>query len=339
MTLSQKLCRAGGTSLACAASLAVLAVANGAAARRAERRHPPQGRFITVDGVRLHYTDRGSGTAIVLIHGNAVAGDDFEISGLAELLAPTHRIISFDRPGCGYSERPRGRIWSANAQADLIHAAVEQLAVQRPILVGHSFGAIVALAYAVRHAADTSGLVLLSGYYFWTLRPDVLLVAPGAIPGFGDILRYTVAPLIGWLGMSGQKRAMFSPAPVPVRFQAEFSPSMSLRPSQIHATSVDGALMIPAVLSLRSHYRQLSMPVAIMAGDGDRIVSDRSAKRLHERIPGSRLHIVKGAGHMIHHLVPHHVAEVIETVAQAGPQPAAARLAATPAREDVPTAA
>ena len=76
---------------------------------------------------------------------------------------------------------------------------------------------------AVRHTADTAGLVLLSGYYFSPLRPDALLFAPGAIPVLGDLLRYPVSPLLGRLLMPLQKRAMFSPAPVTARFGREYS--------------------------------------------------------------------------------------------------------------------
>ena len=61
-------------------------------------------------------------------------------------------------------------------------------------MVGHSWGTLVALAFAVRFRADTAGLVLLSGYYFPNLRLDALLVAVGAIPIWGDVLRYTISP-------------------------------------------------------------------------------------------------------------------------------------------------
>ena len=113
---------------------------------------------------------------------------------------------------------------------------------------GIPWGAIVALALAEQHPADIAGLVLLSGYYFWTLRPDVLPVAIGALPILGDILRYTVSPLLGWLTMPLFKRMLFSPARVPARFEEEYSPAMALRPSQIRATSIDGALMISRCL-------------------------------------------------------------------------------------------
>jgi pimeloyl-ACP methyl ester carboxylesterase len=305
----------------CAVALATLALVNHAVARRAERRHPPRGRFIEVDGVRLHYSDRGAGQPVLLVHGNAVTGDDYNTSGLAELLLESHRVIIIDRPGFGYSERPRDRLWTAREQAELLHKALKQLGVERPVVVGHSWGAIVALSLAVRHPADIAGLVLVSGYYFWTLRPDVPLVTIGAIPLLGDILRYTVSPLLGRLMMPLVKRAMFSPAPVPARFRAEYSDAMALRPSQIRATSSDGTLMIPGALSLRHHYDELTMPVVIMAGDGDKVVFKRAAERLQARIRGSVLQIVKGAGHMVHYHVPRQVLEAVQRVAL----PAAAR--------------
>ena len=62
-------------------------------------------------------------------------------------------------------------------QAELLHTALRQLGVERPVVAGHSWGTLVALALAERHQADVAGLVLLSGYYFWTLRPDALIVA------------------------------------------------------------------------------------------------------------------------------------------------------------------
>ncbi len=301
--------------LAGAVSLVGLAVANVFAARRAERNHPPEGSFIVVDGVRLHYSDRGEGSPIVLVHGNAVTGDDWNTSGVAERLLQSHRVIIFDRPGFGYSERPRGRMWTASEQADLLHRALRQLGVERPVVVGHSWGTIVALALAVRHPADAGGLVLLSGYYFWTLRPDALLVVPGALPVLGDILRYTVSPLLGWLQMPLLKWSMFAPARIPERFENEYSTAMAMRPSQIRATSADGALMIPGALSLRGHYKHLRLPVTIIAGDGDKIVFPRRSRQLHDKIPGSTLQIIRGAGHMVHYFATAQIVDAIEAIA------------------------
>src|ERR671921_2174741 len=117
---------------------AVLALVNHAVPRLAERRHPPAGQFIEVDGVRLHYSDRGQGRPVVLLHGNAVTGDDYNTSGVAERLAGAYRVIIFDRPGFGYSERPRNRLWTAQAQAHLLDEALDRLQVGRALVYGHS---------------------------------------------------------------------------------------------------------------------------------------------------------------------------------------------------------
>lgn len=314
-----------GVLLACAVVLAVLAAANAALARRAERRHPPTGAFVEVDGVRLHHSDRGEGRPVVLLHGNAVTGDDYNTSGVAErLLAGPCRVVVFDRPGFGHSDRPRGRVWTAAAQAELLHKALKQLGVERPVVVGHSWGTLVALAYAVRHPADTAGLVLLSGYYFPTLRLDALMVAPAAVPVLGDVLRYTLSPVFGWINMPLLKRAMFAPSKVTDRFKAEYSNAMALRPSQIRATAADGTTMVPAAMGLRAHYGELSMPVAIVAGDGDLVVRKRQAERLNGAVPGSSLEIVEGAGHMVHHVATDRVVEAIASVVGASADAASA---------------
>src|SRR4051812_40267633 len=100
----------GGALLGAGLAAAWLAVRQKTAA--AERSHPPEGKFIEVDGVRLHYLERGSGPALVLLHGNGVMAQDFQLSGLIDKLAQTHYVIAFDRPGFGYSDRPSSTDWT-----------------------------------------------------------------------------------------------------------------------------------------------------------------------------------------------------------------------------------
>ena len=109
--------------LAGAAALAAAAVWNNARARRAERDHPPRGRFLEVDGVRLHYLERGAGPPVVLLHGNVVTAEDYLWSGVLDRVAERHRVVAIDRPGFGYSDRPHGRLWTPAAQASLLRHA------------------------------------------------------------------------------------------------------------------------------------------------------------------------------------------------------------------------
>lgn len=302
--------------LAIAIVLAVLALVNNAVARWAERRHPPKGKFIEANGARLHYSDRGSGRPVVLIHGNVVTGDDYNTSGVAERLSGRYRVVVFDRPGFGHSDRPRGRLWTAAEQADAIHEALSRLGVGPAVVVGHSWGTLVALALAERHPAAVSGLVLLSGYYFPVPRVDSLLVAPAAVPVLGDLLRHTVSPVFGWITMPALKKGMFAPAPVTERFKREYSTALALRPSQLRATASDGALMMTDAAGLSGRYGELRMPVAVVAGDGDKVVGPEHAERLKAAVPDGTLRIVRGAGHMVHHVATDRVVEAIEEVAE-----------------------
>ena len=108
---------------------------------------------------------------------------------------------------------------------------------------------------------------------------------------------------------------MFSPLPVPERFAAGFPYEMAVRLSQIRAEAQDGAGMAAEMAATREHYRELGMPVAIVAGTKDRVVDmGRPAARLQGKIPGSELQLVPGAGHMVHYAMPGLVAELVGAV-------------------------
>jgi pimeloyl-ACP methyl ester carboxylesterase len=154
---------------ATAGALAILALVNRRLASNAENDNRPAGQFLEVNGVRLHYVERGSGTPLVLLHGNGSMIQDFESSGLIDLAAKNYRVIVFDRPGFGHSDRPRNVVWTPAAQAELINSALQRLGVSDAIVLGHSWGASVAVALALKYPDLVQGLVLASGYYY-TIR-------------------------------------------------------------------------------------------------------------------------------------------------------------------------
>ncbi len=287
------------------------------AARLAEKEYPPEGKFITVNGIRLHYTDTGSsGPTLVLLHGNGMTHEDWHRSGVTERAARIYRVIAFDRPGFGYSDRPRGQPWTPDAQADLIYAALAQMRITQPVIVGHSWGALVATAYAIRHPDALRGLVLISGYYFPTLRSDSIIFSPPAIPVLGDALRYTISPFIGWLIAPTLIEKMFAPVAVPERFSKTFPLPIALRPWQLRAVAAESATMVPAAALLQNSYQSIRVPTAIIAGDSDQIADvGRQSLRLHKMMPRSKLWLLRSAGHMPHYSSPGAVLDAIDFVA------------------------
>ena len=302
-----------------AVALAASAALVNRRAARAEHDYLPRGRFVTADGVRLHYIEMGKGPPVIFLHGNGSMVEDMLISGVMHQAAAAYRAISFDRPGFGYSERPQQRSWTAAAQAALFARAFAQLGIGSPIVVGHSWGTLVALTLALNHPGSVSGLVLASGYYFPTARTDVAIFSPPSLPLLGDVISYTVAPIIGEFIGWPLIAKMFAPQSVSPKFQREFPMALALRPSQIKAFSQDTAHMLAAAQQLSPRYASIKCPTVIMAGDADRIVDiERQAQRLHGTIPGSRLDVFSGAGHMIHHLDPGRIVKAIDLIATGG---------------------
>ena len=296
------------------AALAASAVLNCVLAKKAERRNPPMGRFITVDGVRLHYVERGTGSPLVLLHGNGSMIQDFVSSGLVDLAAKTYRVIAFDRPGFGYSDRPRSTVWTSAAQADLINAALMQMGVSQPLVLGHSWGTLVAVALALKYPRNIRALILASGYYYPNARADVLVLSPPAMPLIGDVLRHTISPILGRLMWPLLLRKIFGPSRVPKKF-AGFPEEMTMRPSQIRASAAETALMIPAAYSFREDYGHLKMPVVIVAGTEDRVVEVQQSAHLHRDIAQSTLRCIPNTGHMVHQTATAEVMSAIDMVA------------------------
>jgi pimeloyl-ACP methyl ester carboxylesterase len=206
---------------AAAALLGASATVNVLLAKQAETKNPPLGRFVSVDGVRLHYIERdltrGQSEPIVLLHGNGSMAQDFVCSGLIDRAARTFRVLAFDRPGFGYSERPRSKIWTAAAQAGLLYDALQKLCVKHAIVFGHSWGAAPALELALSHPEFVSRLVLASGYYYPTARTDVLVGGQPAIPLIGDLMRFTISPLLTRALWPRMVRRLFWPIPFHLR--------------------------------------------------------------------------------------------------------------------------
>ncbi|WP_181708616.1 alpha/beta fold hydrolase [Chthonobacter rhizosphaerae] len=290
------------TVLGLAALAAASAVVVREAARRAERRHPPMGDFVEVDGVRLHYVAEGDGPPLVLLHGNGSMIQDFASSALVREAALRWRVIVFDRPGYGYSTRPRGRRFTPKAQADLFVKAFAALGLHRPIVLGHSYGALVAAAIGVRHPEAIKALVLASGYYFPSVRPEAPVFGLAAVPVLGDVLRHTVSPVLTRLIWPGLMRVIFGPKPEPESFRRGFPKSLALRPGPLRASAAEALDMIPAAAGLSRDYGHIAVPTVVIAGADDRMVDTAyQSGALHRAIPGSRLVVLPGFGHMVHH--------------------------------------
>ncbi|GJE53942.1 alpha/beta fold hydrolase [Methylobacterium thuringiense] len=297
-------------------------------ARKADASRKAPGRFVAIDQLRVHTIVRGRGRPVVLLHGNGTMAEDFAICGLIERLATRYRVIAIDRPGFGHTARPRARIWTAVEQAALVHRVLEALKVERPLVVGHSWGTLVALALAAGGLRELRGLVLLSGYYYPSRRADVTLSKTLAMPGIGEAARAMMNPAMGRLVAAQAFRHVFRPQAVPPRFEAEFPVEIAMGATQLRASTEDASTMNTAASGLQQTYPRLQLPVAILTGDADAVVDvDEQSRRLHGEIAGSTLKVLPGLGHMIHYAGIGPVERAVDDLmAPAGKAPKAPRM-------------
>jgi pimeloyl-ACP methyl ester carboxylesterase len=294
------------------AALAGTAACVAWAARRAETANPPRGYLIEIDGVRVHYLDQGEGPVVLLLHGQGSTANDFVAAGLFEALARHHRVIAIDRPGFGHSERPRNQKWGASEQAELIAAALGRLGIGSATVVGHSWAVLTAIALALNAPHHVSRLVLMSGYFYAAFRPDAWLGAVRATPVLGDVMRYTTSAVEARLTLGLLTKRTFSPQPVPPQFFAHMPKGMLLRPSQLFAVAQESKLLAGEAARLSASYPRLTMPVAIVAGSADGVLStEQHSIRLHRHVPHSTLTVLDGVGHMPHHAAPQAVIAAI----------------------------
>ena len=172
---------------------------------------------------------------------------------MLDRIAERHRVVAIDRPGFGYSDRPHGTLWTPAAQAE----PAPPVPLPGSGSTARWWSVIPGARWWRWRWRSTTrrrcgGLVLLSGYYKPTVRVDVPLVAPPAVPVLGDVLRHTVSPLLGAALLPPNLKAMFAPLPVPDRFRREFPYGFPVRPGQIRAEAQDAVTMVPAVAAMRT---------------------------------------------------------------------------------------
>jgi pimeloyl-ACP methyl ester carboxylesterase len=284
-------------------------------ASRVAHDHPQaQSKFVNVEGANLHFVIQGAGRPVVLIHGNPGSCQDW--ARLYGPLSSRYCAFAFDRPGHGHSERPNHRSLTVDVQAQMLHTALRELNVEQPILVGHSWGAALALAYALEFQQDVAGLVLLAPAVYESDDGVSFLTKLPALPVVGDLINFLFTPLLGASVVREDLQKAFSPDPVPKHYLRHVLTEWT-RPKKVKWYSVDDALLNSSLPKFTPRYSDIHVPVAIVTGDSDQIVpAKENAHRLHEALPKSHLIVLPDTGHQIPFTRPEAVVEAIDSVAQ-----------------------
>jgi len=307
----------GGAALAGLVGVAALAGFAALSRSRAQAAVPADGRYVRVNGKRVHYRDEGTGPAIVMIHGLAGQMRNFSYA-LFERLTNDHRVILIDRPGSGYSDP----IDSATVRSQAAHIgdALQALGLERALVVGHSLGGAVALALALDRPDLVGGLALLAPLTHPT--QDVSEAFDGlaiSSPAARFAVAWTLAtPMMMLRGKKGAQAA-FSPEPVPADFATRGGGALLARPGNFRAASADLNAAPEDLPGMVSRYSSLKMPVSVLFGRDDPVLDPKTqGEAFVSAVPGADLTLIDG-GHMIPVTQPDIVADwVRERVRHSG---------------------
>ncbi len=288
--------------------------------------YPPVGDVIETDGGQVHVHQSGvSGSGsppVILIHGANGNLRDW-LAGPAPTLARRRHVIAMDRPGFGYSTRETGR-WTPARQAARLRAAADAIGAEKPLVIGHSWGAAVALAWALDAPDDISGVVCVSGATMpWGRAGDIASTL--GLTRFGSAL-YTER--LSKRAEDGSIEAFiaraFTPQRPPEGYLEQVGALLALRTGSLLANYADLSGTHRYLAKQSRRYANLQVPVEIIHGDADWLLgSAHQATRLAQRLPMARLTVARGVGHMAHHARPDLLEAAIDRIADLAPLRAA----------------
>ena len=238
---------------------------------------------VDVDGMRIAYTRAGSGPPLVMLHG--APSDSRTWQWMIPDLARDHTVVAWDAPGFGESSDIDDG-WRAPEFANTLAAFVAALSLERPHVVGHSFGTMVALSLFRFHPAVPVSLVLVGGYAGWagSLPPD-------------EVARR----LQMFLGMAELGDA-FDPKSYPGLF-SELIPTdrdqalTTMMRDNVRPATIRAAGHIGAETDLRPVLPTIDIPTLVLHGAADARSPLANAEALHAAIPASQLVVLPKLGH------------------------------------------
>ncbi len=288
----------------------------------AETRFPPSGEFVDVGGAKIHVTVKGTGPDLVLIHGASGNIRDMELA-LGDHLTDRYRVFFVDRPGHGWSDRLNAsyerpfttRAESLAEQAAALSQAVTKLGAKDPIVLGHSYGGAVAMAWGLDHPA--SALVIVSGVILpWPGDIDFTYRLIGSPLG-GGLIAPLASAYIPDAYVARAANGAFRPQSAPPDYVTQTAVPLATRITTLRANNRMVKSLRPEIVEQSKRYDELQMPIELLHGTADKTVYlTVHAGPLSERMENAHLTPLEGIGHMPHHIVPEQISAAVDRAAK-----------------------
>ncbi len=264
-----------------------------------KRSIPKFGKITRLEDAEIHWYDSGQGRPIIMLHGLGGNLRNFTYA-LTERLDNDFRVIAIDRAGSGWSRRSKPVIATLQEQARIISEFIEQERIEKPLIVGHSLGGAIALAIALEHKKQISGLALICPATQPVDRaPDIFRFLNITSPAFRFFVAYTFSSFIGILTRKNTFQIAFAPEPVSENFSIEGGGDLALSSRAFIKTSEDLIFALSSAPLLAGREKELDVPIAILFGEQDKILDVKLHGQKFAKLSGAKLKILTGKGHML----------------------------------------
>jgi pimeloyl-ACP methyl ester carboxylesterase len=254
------------------------------------RRATPPSKFVTVDGLRTHYRDRGAGPVVVLVHGSSASLFTWE--AWATALAADYRVVTLDLPGHGLTGPDPKRRYTPAEMAGFLDQFLTAIGVARATIVGNSMGGNVAWHYALAHPERVERLILVDAAGYPREEPLPFGFRLFSTPVLGSVARW-VTPRV--LVARSLRDAYGDPARVNDA-TVDLYEDLLRREGNREATRQRFiATRVPD--GLHTRLTTIRVPTLILWGARDRWILPKYGERFARDIPGARYVVLDGLGH------------------------------------------
>ncbi|MEM9634962.1 MAG: alpha/beta hydrolase [Pseudomonadota bacterium] len=282
------------------------------------KKFKPDGRFATVDGVRLHYhfypasADDLHAPVLVFLHGASGNAYDTRLAFL-EALRGRYALLFIDRPGLGFSEIQAKGQYTPGEQAKVIAGLLEKLEVTSAVVVGHSLGGSVAAALGLATPDRVKGLAFLAPVsHPWPVGVN-WYYSVASTPLIGRLFCWTLTLPIAERLAPCAITSVFAPDDPPEHYLSETRVPLLFRPGAFRANALNITVLKKAVTEQSKDYGALDQPTLIVTGTQDSVVwPSIHCEGLLTSLPDAELMVLDGAGHMPHHTHTQKVAHGLE---------------------------
>lgn len=276
--------------------------------------HADDSRFVEVDGVRVHFQEKGAGPPLVLLHGNN--SSTYTWKDVYDELAARHRVVAVDLKGFGFTSKPEGD-YRVEAQAALVVRLLDELKIGSAVWCGSSFGGTVALAAAIGHPERVRALVLVAAPAYSEMRGATLAPAYVKWPYVGGAVS-ALALTTDALVRDGLRQSFHDDSKVTDERVAAYYLPLTTRGGQYAARRVREQRQFERV---ERALDQVRPPALLVWGAEDRLVLPEDGRRLRASLRGSRLVFFDACGHLPQEEMPERFArEVLDFTARLAPE-------------------